>query len=216
MICIKCKKIVPITAALVHPKSNKYLFCPECKRLLIDFGQEFVRLSSPDKLIEYDRNPNPDITPESVDPFITAPQVDTRILECLDAIAIKPENIDARITLIKLYITKNDFKTALKEIVDLEGITGQDLTSMALLADVFAGAGNYKQAIQYCVKILKHNNHNIDARYNLGVALACLGNYSAAANQFIKIVKINPEHNEAKKSLELLKPYLITQESQLG
>lgn len=205
MICLKCKKIVDSRQALVHPQSKTLLFCNTCKRLLIDFGREFVRLSPADTIQDFDKDPSKYVSYEKIFSFIQDPDVDIKILQCQDAIQVKPDNTDARVTLIKLYLTKKDFDNALKEIIELEAITGETVILYSLLADTFAGAGNFQEAIKFCAKILKIEEGNHYARYNLGIALACLGNYHAAANQFTKILKSNPRHREAKNALEQVK-----------
>ncbi|HCY36220.1 MAG: hypothetical protein DKM50_12885 [Candidatus Margulisiibacteriota bacterium] len=208
VICLRCKIVINKKIAIPHPHSPDKLFCPHCKRLLFDLGHEEALLSPAEQIERYDLAQHPHNKKDVVN-YYEEHDTDVKILGCLDAVQSKADDVEARITLSRLYLIKKQYNLALEEAYTAISYAGETKETVGLLSDIFAASEDYNSASKYCIKILQKNPNDIGSRYNLAIALFYLGNYSSAANQFKKILQIDPTNKDAKNAIKEMKKYLI-------
>ncbi|MFC1617455.1 tetratricopeptide repeat protein [Candidatus Margulisiibacteriota bacterium] len=102
LLCRKCNKEILKTRAISFKKS---FYCPICKSRLVYLGQEISKVSGPEVLTKFDQKfPLAAKAPiKGKSKVYTNPQINEIILECEEALKHKPDNIEALMTLAKIY-----------------------------------------------------------------------------------------------------------------
>ncbi|RAP37787.1 hypothetical protein DID80_03475 [Candidatus Marinamargulisbacteria bacterium SCGC AAA071-K20] len=186
--CTKCELIVDDRSLL--PKFKR--ICPKCNEKLFYFGKETVSLSPEDIINEYDKthryNPISDLTGK-VETIHLRQSIDLDIIECEDSIKHDPENIEARLYLARLYLSRFDLPKSVGYFYEIIKINPDNAQANKGLSDVLICKREYKKALGFLKKaLLKEASSEIYE--NLGIVHVHLEKINKAISYFLKAYKI--------------------------
>lgn len=211
MICLKCKEIIKKKDCLCHPARPDKLYCPKCKHIVFDFGQEFLTISEKDKIKQFDENSQKFVKQTGdVYSYYTTIEIDTKIIECLDSIKISPKDIETRVVLGKLYFSKKDFKNALKEFLTVNDLcNGFHYEASSIIAQIYASIKTYSKALKYSKLMLKHDPENVQILINIANCYYGMKKYKNCAVTLKAALSMDSKNKELrdmmKHVLELVK-----------
>jgi len=201
--CRKCEKEYQPKQTIVH-RNNFY--CPICKNQLNYFGREKSVISHKKRLDHYD-----EIMPNAREAKLTGHvvhysnvHINTLILECRDALKHNPNNIEALLSLAKLYQSQKEVTKALENLSKILTIDPTHQLTRQLSAEIYLTEKNYPKAIEQLEAIKDIDPNDEQIHINLGIAHYQNKNLQKSLNSFITASEVCK--NEA--SIEKIDAYI--------
>lgn len=125
------------------------------------------------------------------------------------AIAIDPEHIVARYSLLQTYISLNRPAQATEQLQIIQNLTQQHSQNQFYLhlaqARYSIAQRNFNQAATEFQQALILNPYDAETHYLLGAVYITLGNNQKALVEIQKTLELDPKHQEAQRALTMLK-----------
>lgn len=203
MYCARCKKLVPQNQAeSVRKPDGIAYYCPECKRRLINLGQERGVVSKAAVIEKYDKETVQAIPTELRKVNYTRNPIETRIDELLDILKYAPDNANARFDLALIYYSQKQLPKALEEFELILKVHPQHAPTLHKLLNICTAENKSAAAITYAKQILEIEVENVEVLFHLSLLYLNTEDIDAAIETIRRILILEPEHPDAKALLE--------------
>ncbi len=128
------------------------------------------------------------------------------------AIAINPNNVVARYSLLHAYISLNRPQDALEQVNVISSIAQQYPQYLIYAhwaqARYDIAVRNFPHAATEFEQAIKLSPYDADTHYQLGAVYITLGKYKNAYNEMQKTLELEPNHSQALSAISMLRNYL--------
>ena len=199
--CLHCEKIQKCTPT--HPHNIHY--CITCKKGLIYFGRESVKLSSPSILKLYDETHAFNTKKHAKKPInYILPQPNMQLLECEDILKHQPDNDMALIFLTTYYWSINNISEASYYMKRLQKYFPKLQKTLTLSIDIHMSKNEYEDALHNLLKLSVVSSEKDLIAYHYGVIYAAQKKFKLALPYFYKANKNTEKKHLQEKTKQIL------------
>ena len=111
--------------------------------------------------------------------------------ELKDLISREPQNIEAKMKLVELYIDTQDYANALTMLEEVISIDPNQIQANFILAQIYEHDEIYTQAVEAMEKVVKQNNAD-ELRHKLASLYEHVDNYAKALDIYKELFEAEP------------------------